>query len=150
MRTRRVLRNLIAALFVSLIGFLIFFYIVHSESPMVSYQHFMARDQSYYIKCATACDMLIEQLRAGGNSNKTIDGHDKTLPTVLYELHPSFVNVFTNQVSLLIGPGGRLSYVVVWVQSDETDTLWQLEVNVDGLSKAVFSTNRNELRNNRE
>lgn len=142
------------------LGLCVWIYLLHRNSPVGSYGRFVDRDKAYYVQLASACDSLIARSMGGGEKMRADDtnlppvphgiplpalrlrGDDKSLPPIFRELHPNFINVYSNQVSIAIGPGGRASYVIVWSQDEDKRDTWRLEADADGSTRLLLLSNR--------
>ena len=107
-------------------------------TPPTGLQWFVRQSPSYYLQMAQECDKLTAQASTDLASPRRMAGNDPSLPQVVRDLHPNYVQVGTNGVGLRIGVG-RGAYWVGWSSNPMDQTLWELEASAEGSRKTVFS-----------
>jgi hypothetical protein len=80
------------------------------------------RSEDYYSKFASACDALLKIMQPGPKELRLL-GNDSRLPQVLAAMEPTFVEISTNRVLLVMEARG---YGVAWEQDDQTPGNWRL------------------------
>src|SRR5579859_105185 len=107
-------------------------------TPPTGLQWFTRQSPSYYLEMAQECGQLTAQASTDLASARRLAGNDPSLPQVVRDLHPNYVQVGTNGVGIRIGVG-RGAYWVGWSSNPMDPTLWELEASAEGSRKTVFS-----------
>jgi hypothetical protein len=105
-----------------------------------SYLNFVRRDSSFYAAFANACDQVIQN-SSNLKERYRIAGTNSSLPSLIRSVMPSYVEVDSNRVYLLIDiPAG---YGISWLHEDQSPQLWRLVVFGDAPPLTVFVRTNN-------
>ena len=100
-----------------------------------------SRGQQYYFQVAEACDGLIAK---ADPAEPEIRGPKlQSLPSVLRDLKPAYVMVYTN-VLMMRDEGGLMSCQIIWAPDSQDASLWHLRLRSGDSrnSSIVFSKKR--------
>jgi hypothetical protein len=114
------------------------------------YLRFMHKDNTYYSAIAHACDSILLEHPVTSNDvvrfsshivvpfRMRISGNDSSLPNIIRQLHPDFVLIGSNYISLTIPPERMGGFGVSWKQDEMRSNYWILESDGDGLVKTLY------------
>ena len=103
-----------------------------------SYRSFIARDRNYYARIADACEELRTHAAPSGADGRKLLPADVALPGPIRSLHPEYLRVSTNRVSIAVGVG-RNGYGVIWEHFDSTPAWWRLTAVSENLERVLFT-----------
>jgi hypothetical protein len=101
-----------------------------------SYLDFVDRDSAFYASFANACDQVIQNNRSNISQRLRIDGTNLTLPPLIKHVMPSYVDVDSNRVYLLIDVPA--SYGISWLHDGYNPQMWRLIVFGDADPLTVY------------
>jgi hypothetical protein len=124
------------------------------QSP--SYSDFMKRDQKYYAQVAAACDIFLLNHPGGATPSIWIPNDnpgDDLMPPILRDLNAGRIETSSNflkgtnsvpRMLIMVGVSwGKLAkggFGIIWENSREDSSLWNLTTHTEGLpDKVVFS-----------
>jgi len=107
--------------------------------PSPSRRSFANRGEKYFSQIAEQCDSLMKTTLAETPQGRKFSGGDPALPTLLKDLHPTYVLVNTNGVLIMIG-AGRAGFGVTWYSRGSGEpAVWHLETIAEGDRRIIFS-----------
>jgi hypothetical protein len=132
------------------------------QSP--SYSEFMKRDQKYYAQVAAACDTFLSKHPGGATPSVLIPDDnpgDDFMSPILRDLNSGRIETSsnflgeTNSVSrmlIMVGVSwGKLAkggFEIIWANSREDSSLWNLTTHTEGLpDKVMFSLRKTTVSN---
>jgi hypothetical protein len=95
------------------------------------------RSQTYYAGFADACDQLIAKIGVQGTNEVRVSGNDGRLPPLLLDMHSTYINVWSNQVWMVVDID--VGYGVVWHAGYLDSNRWELTVLSEAEPKEVFT-----------
>ena len=72
-----------------------------------------------------------------------IPGSDRNIPNIIRRLHPDYILVGTNHVSVFIPPEKMGGFGVIWMQDELQTNRWILQTDGDGVLKAIYTEDHN-------
>jgi len=151
-RSRLGTRRVIPSLIVLLVLLPAILALVTPELIKSSYIRFMEKDQKYYAKFASACDLILQQHPLGTNATLVpvagsdapyvfirIPGNDPSVPEIIRAWHPSQLTVSSNCVGILVGVR---DFDISWRLQEGDTNSWALSVSGEGAGGVVYAENR--------
>jgi hypothetical protein len=69
---------------------------------------------------------------------RKLSGKDVSLPKIIRQLHPDFILVRSNSVSISVPPDRTGGFAVLWAPDERQTNLWRLEVGIEGEASTLY------------
>jgi hypothetical protein len=110
------------------------------NDPINKYKAFLDHDDRYFAQISGACETFAPRLPSGLLDVTSIPVRDKSVPLILKNLRPDFIELRAKQVYVGFGQS-RSSWGIIWEENDYDSARWNLVVNADGKRTFLISAN---------